>query len=782
MEARWLGKYDMPLDLETQNALALIVRQVRPQSRVLEFGPANGRLTHYLHETLGCTVDIVEIDEEAGREAAEWAETACLGPTEGDAEGTLWQERLAGRCYDFVIFADVLEHLRAPERALAAARTFLAQGGRVLVSVPNIANNSILLGLLCDRFHYTRVGLLDNTHVHFFTRTSLRAMAEASGLAVAGEAASYAGVGATEIPVSYDLVSRDAARSLKQHTAGEVYQYVFALRDASEAGADEDAGAAALTAPAGASAGYVAECFPLCTGDAYYRAEDGLSVPLTGGAHPEGRQEVMFDLTGFTGLEKLRIDPIDANCLLQLDGIFLETSGVRTPLPLAGSNRCFEDGAVYGFTTDDPQFYLEVPACQADHVVLCYEILCYEDDSLPICLPLAQQRVEQEAAEQAALQADVQGLQEEARRLHQQLSDLRSAYDALVEKWNSPRATGRHTGHLLLERAKHLGHRAPAAPQVTPVATSAASPALQGRIERVVIPGCADTLRVRVSEDHAIQLPLASPIEPPSWRAAIFAHVFYPELLPEILAGAACVPGGADLYISTDTMEKGQAVQEQLAGDANGRTEIRVFPNRGRDIAPAFIGYSDVMRQYDVCLHVHTKRSPHAAGKLAGWRDHLYRSLMGSEAIVSSIFALMDATHAGIVYPQYIPALRESINWGRDYDLVHGLLAKMHLPLDHAAQVLEFPAGSMFWFRPDALEPLLSLGLTFEDFPEEAGQIDGTLAHAIERSFLYIAESRGYHWAKVTADAEDAAAVKAATADELRAAVDAFPRISDRVV
>lgn len=771
MEARWLGKYDMPLDLETQNALALIVRQVRPQSRVLEFGPANGRLTHYLHETLGCTVDIVEIDEEAGREAAQWAETACLGMKEGDVEGTLWQERLTGRRYDFIIFADVLEHLRAPERALAAARTFLAEGGRILVSVPNIANNSILLGLLCDRFHYTRVGLLDNTHVHFFTRTSLRAMAEASGLAVAGEAASYAGVGATEIPVSYDLVSRDAARCLKQHAAGEVYQYVFTLRDAAEAGADEDADAAALAAPAAAGPGYVAECFPLCTGDADYRAEARQSVRLSGGAHPEGRQEVSFDISGFSRLEKLRIDPIDANCLLRLDGIFLETQGVRTPLPLAGSNRCFEDGAVYGFTTDDPQFYLDIPESTADHVVLCYEILCYEDDSLPICLPPAQQRAE--AAAQA--RADVHRLQKE-------LSDLWDAYGALLEKWNSPRATGRHTGHLLLERAKHRRLHAATAPEVTPVATSAASPALQGRIERVVIPGCADTLRVRVSEDHAIQLPLASPIEPPSWRAAIFAHVFYPELLPEILAGAACVPGGADLYISTDTMEKGQAVQEQLAGDANGRTEIRVFPNRGRDIAPAFIGYSDVMRQYDVCLHVHTKKSPHAADKLAGWRDHLYGSLMGSAATVRSIFALMEATHAGIVYPQYLPALRESINWGGDYNLVRGLLERMHIPLDSATQVLEFPAGSMFWFRPDALAPLFSLELTFEDFPEEAGQIDGTLAHAIERSFLYIAESRGYCWAKVTADASDATAIKASTADELRAAVEAFPRISDRVV
>jgi len=70
------------------------------------------------------------------------------------------------------------------------------------------------------------------------------------------------------------------------------------------------------------------------------------------------------------------------------------------------------------------------------------------------------------------------------------------------------------------------------------------------------------------------------------------------------------------------------------------------------------------------------------------------------------------------------------------------ILTKEHL--------LEFPSGSMYWGRSDALRKLLALGLTIEDFEEEAGKVDGTLAHAIERSYLFFCEAAGYKWAKVS--------------------------------
>ena len=229
---------------------------------------------------------------------------------------------------------------------------------------------------------------------------------------------------------------------------------------------------------------------------------------------------------------------------------------------------------------------------------------------------------------------------------------------------------------------------------------------------------------------------------------ALIVHAFYPEILPLVLEKAANIPGAVDLFVSTDTPEKRRAVEEVASGWSKGRAETRVFPNRGRDVAAKFIGFRDVYARYEIFLHLHTKRSPHGGAALARWRDYLFDNLMGSPETVRSILSLFDDPRTGVVFPQHLFELRGILNWGYDYDLARGLLRRMGVEIDKNL-VLEFPSGSMFWGRSAAIRPLLDLDLGFDDFPEEAGQVDGTLAHAIERVILMIAESRGFEWLKV---------------------------------
>ena len=161
-----MSKYDCELNLEDRNSLSVLVGKVKPNSLVLEFGPANGRMTKYMKERLNCKVYAVEIDEDAAKDAAQYTEKIIVD----SIENYRWQEEFKDLQFDYIIFADVLEHLYYPEKVLKSVRDFLREDGSILVSIPNIAHNAIIINLLKNEFNYHPTGLLDDTHIRFFTK------------------------------------------------------------------------------------------------------------------------------------------------------------------------------------------------------------------------------------------------------------------------------------------------------------------------------------------------------------------------------------------------------------------------------------------------------------------------------------------------------------------------------------------------------------------------------------------------------------------------------------
>ena len=264
----------------------------------------------------------------------------------------------------------------------------------------------------------------------------------------------------------------------------------------------------------------------------------------------------------------------------------------------------------------------------------------------------------------------------------------------------------------------------------------------------VVMKNSPPILRPQKDFDFSLVLPLDFSTKISARRVAAIIHIFYPELAEEIKNLLYNVPAKIDIYISTVDAEKKSAIEKIFADFKLGTVTIKIFPNRGRDIAPAFIGFKDIYKNYDLCLHLHTKKSPHSTNRLFGWREFLYHNLLGSQEIVTGIFKIMENPRVGIVFPQYFSPIRLSINWGENYLLTKKFLSRLGIEID-MPNLLEFPAGSMFWFKPKSLAPIFESALTIEDFPAELGQTDGTLAHAIERAFLYIAESAGYTWIKI---------------------------------
>lgn len=216
-------KYDFDLDLDTRNSLSLIISRIEPNSIVLEFGPANGRMTKYLKEQLNCKIYAVEIDENSANDAEKYCEKILIN----DVENYTWLEEYKNLAFDYIIFADVLEHLYNPEKVLTKSVSLLKDNGSILLSVPNIAHNAIIMELLNDQFTYRNIGLLDNTHIRFFTKNTLEKLIENANLKINFETGSYARPDLTEFNYNYDDFDEGIVNNLINRKFGEVYQFVI---------------------------------------------------------------------------------------------------------------------------------------------------------------------------------------------------------------------------------------------------------------------------------------------------------------------------------------------------------------------------------------------------------------------------------------------------------------------------------------------------------------------------------------------------------------------------
>lgn len=149
------------------------------EGAVLDVGCGSGALGAWIKRTnTRAVVHGIDISSEAGSAAAErldafWCVDLDLSPLPE-----------TGMRYDLIILGDILEHLKRPDLFLAGVNDRLASGGRVIVSVPNIANYSIRLRLLLGEFRYTETGIMDRTHLRFFTWQSFAELVAQSGFVI----------------------------------------------------------------------------------------------------------------------------------------------------------------------------------------------------------------------------------------------------------------------------------------------------------------------------------------------------------------------------------------------------------------------------------------------------------------------------------------------------------------------------------------------------------------------------------------------------------------------
>jgi O-antigen biosynthesis protein len=162
--------------LDENSSLKKMLRLVDENKRVIDFGCATGYFAKLLQEK-GCQVTGVEINPKAAQVAEQYCEKVIVA----DLDFTRLEEILHGQTFDVATLGDVLEHLRDPQRLLDQVAAILNPDGYIVASIPNIAHGAIRLALLQGKFEYTKYGILDNTHLRFFTYESAKALFDKTG-------------------------------------------------------------------------------------------------------------------------------------------------------------------------------------------------------------------------------------------------------------------------------------------------------------------------------------------------------------------------------------------------------------------------------------------------------------------------------------------------------------------------------------------------------------------------------------------------------------------------
>lgn len=292
----------------------------------------------------------------------------------------------------------------------------------------------------------------------------------------------------------------------------------------------------------------------------------------------------------------------------------------------------------------------------------------------------------------------------------------------------------------LFDGAWYLGNNAD-------VAEAGANPLLHylvsGRAEgRPISLACTRDARANRIENLPIVLRESTPA-----RTVVVVHAFYVDVFEELLPHLARAIARFDLLVSTDQPDKKAALE--VAADRAGladRCRVVLVENRGRNFGPLVTLFAPDILRYDYMLHVHTKKSLFSGAEQTRWRDEIYRALFANAACARLAVALLDEDpRIGLFFPE---TSKHIVYWAHTWlaniGAGYGLLDRLGLHYDGFDEYLDYPVGGMFWARVDALRPLLTAGLTPHDFPEEHGQTDGTLAHAIERVIPIVCRSQGY--------------------------------------
>jgi lipopolysaccharide biosynthesis protein len=239
---------------------------------------------------------------------------------------------------------------------------------------------------------------------------------------------------------------------------------------------------------------------------------------------------------------------------------------------------------------------------------------------------------------------------------------------------------------------------------------------------------------------------------PHKHNLAVCAHVYYTEMLPELLDLTRNIPIPYDFIATTNTPEKKRDIERTLARvEGIGKVIVRVVEqNRGRDMSSLFITCRDLLLEdtYDLVCRLHTKKTPQvASGRGQLFKRHMFENVLNSEGYVCNVLDMFeDNPWIGVAVPPIVQISYSTLghSWFSNRSKAHEVARILQLKVAFDADTPIAAYGTMFWFRPRALRKLFEHEWKWTDFNPEPNHTDGGLAHTLERLIGYVAQDAGY--------------------------------------
>ena len=234
-------------------------------------------------------------------------------------------------------------------------------------------------------------------------------------------------------------------------------------------------------------------------------------------------------------------------------------------------------------------------------------------------------------------------------------------------------------------------------------------------------------------------------------KVAVQAHIYYEDLLKEIINKTNNIPVKFDLFISTTTIEiKNKLIEYVKLYSNSNKYEIVIVENKGRDILPLLTQLKKRIKQYKYLCHIHSKKSKTSPIIGMRWRNYLFNNLLGNIRIVSELLSdLENNDKLGFIFPEtFYEIIGISLILKKKTKNYIKYIIKKLFSNAKLGSKLEFPAGNMFWARVNAIYQIFEININ-NKFDKEKDQTNDTIMHGIERIWLYIVKLNGYYYKKI---------------------------------